>query len=212
MAISNYSELQTAITDWMDRSDISGSATDFITLGEARLNRLLEPVATTATLAGVVSSAQIDISSLSITEPQNLYVTDNGQEYFVTPKALGTFPVDDETGLPSIWAIEGDYIKFDRPCDETYSFRFIYQGKLALSVSAPTNEFLTNSPDLYMAASIVWGCVYIKDIPNAAMWKQMLDEFTAEVKSDNAQKKRGLSTVDPALSSIGRRLDWGYRS
>jgi hypothetical protein len=206
MAISTFSELKTAIADWMARSDVSGSAADFITLGEARLNRLLEVVGTTATLAGVVDSAQIDISSLSIVEPQDLYVTVNGTEYFVAPRALGTFTIEDTSGQPGLWAIEGTSIKFDRACDQAYSFRFVYQGRFALSDAAPTNEFLTNNPDLYMAASIVWGNVYVKDMPQAAMWKQMLDEFTAEVRSNIAQKKRSQLTTDPALYDIGRRI------
>lgn len=204
MAISTYSELKTAIADWMARSDVSGSAADFITLGEARLNRLLEVVATTATLAGVVDSASISISALSIVEPQDLYVTDGNTEYFVAPRALGTFTTETISGLPGLWAIEGTNIKLDRPCDQAYSFRFIYQGRFALSDAAPTNEFLTNNPDLYMAASIVWGAVYTKDLQNGAMWKSMLDEFTAEVRSNIAQKKRSQLTTDPALVNIGR--------
>lgn len=204
MAISTFDELKTAIADWMARSDVSGSAADFITLGEARLNRLLEVVATTATLAGVVDSAEIDISALSIVEPQDLYVTDGNTEYFVAPRALGTFTTETISGLPGLWAIEGTNIKLDRPCDQTYSFRFIYQGRFALSDAAPTNEFLTNNPDLYMAASIVWGAVYTKDLQAGAMWKSMLDEFTAEVRSNIAQKKRSQLTSDPALVGIGR--------
>ena len=211
MSISTYSELKTAIADWMARSDVSGSAADFITLGEARLNRLLEVVATTVTLAGVVDSAQIDISALSIVEPQDLYVTDGNAEYFVAPRALGTFTTEPISGLPGLWAIEGNYIKFDRPCDQTYSFRFIYQGRFALSDAAPTNEFLTNNPDLYMAASIVWGAVYTKDLQSGAMWKGMLDEFTAEVRSNIAQKKRSNLTTDPALVGIGRsHTGWDF--
>ena len=204
MSISTYTELKTAISDWMARSDVSGSAADFITLGEARLNRLLEVVATTTTLAGVVDSTSVSISALSIVEPVSLYVTDNGQEYFVTPRALGSFTVEETSGLPGMWAIEGTNIKLDRPCDQTYSFRFVYQGRFALSDAAPTNEFLTNNPDLYMAASIVWGAVYTKDLQNGAMWKSMLDEFTAEVRSNIAQKKRSQLTVDPGLGVIGR--------
>lgn len=204
MAISTYSELKTAIADWMARSDVSGSAADFITLGEARLNRLLEVVATTATLAGVVDSASISISALSMVEPQDLYVTDGNTEYFVAPRALGTFTTETVSGLPGLWAIEGTNIKLDRPCDQAYSFRFVYQGRFALSDAAPTNEFLTNNPDLYMAASIVWGAVYTKDLQGGAMWKGMLDEFTAEVRSTIAQKKRSQLTADPALVGIGR--------
>jgi hypothetical protein len=205
MAISTYSELQIAITDWMDRSDISGSAEDFITLGEARLNRLLDVVATTTTLTGVVGSGQISTSALSIVEPVSLYVSNSGnEEFFVTPRALGSFPYSEDEGIPNIWAMAENLIKFDRPCDAAYSFRFTYQGRFALSDAAPTNELLTNHPDVYLAASIVWGCVYIKDVPNAAMWKQILDEFTAETKSNIAQKKRGNLTMDPALTSIRR--------
>ncbi len=41
MAINSYSTLQTAIQDWMDRSDVSGDVADFISLAEARFNREL---------------------------------------------------------------------------------------------------------------------------------------------------------------------------
>ncbi len=204
MAISTYSELKTAIADWMARSDISGSAADFITLGEARLNRLLDPVGTTALLTGVIGSAAIDISSLSVQEPQNVYIRSGEQEFYLTPKALGTYSTSQIPGFPSIWSIEANTIVLDRELDEAYSFRFVYLGRFALSDLAPTNEFLTNNPDLYMAASIVWGSTYIKDLPQAAMWKQLLDEFTAEVAHENAKKKRSQLTVDPALSLIGR--------
>lgn len=206
MSIATYSELKTAIADWMARSDVSGSAADFITLGEARLNRLLEVVATTATLTGVVDSASVSVSALSIVEPVALYATDNSQEYFVTPRSLGSFTVEETSGLPGIWAIEGTNIKFDRPCDQAYSFRFVYQGRFALSDAAPTNEFLTNNPDLYMAASIVWGAVYTKDMQGGAMWTGMLAEFTAEVRNNISQKKRSQLTVDPGLGAIGRHF------
>ncbi|RVI91822.1 hypothetical protein [Sinorhizobium meliloti] len=209
MAISTYSQLQAAISDWMARSDVSGSAADFITLGEARLNRLLDVVATTTTLTGVVGSRQIDVSSLSIVEPVSLYITDGNEEFLISLQPLGSFAWDTQSGLPTQAAFEGNYIKFERECDQAYSFRFTYQGRFALSDAAPTNEFLTNNPDLYLAASIVWGAAYIKDLPAAAMWKQMLDEFTLEVRSTIAQKKRSMLGVDPALMNVGRwDSDW----
>ena len=39
MAISNYSELKAAIADWLDRSDLTDSIPDFITLAETRHRR-----------------------------------------------------------------------------------------------------------------------------------------------------------------------------
>ncbi len=152
MSITNYSELKAAVLDWMARPELTNAA-DYITLAEARLNRLLDPVGTTATLTGVIDSDTLSIASLAVQEPQNLYVTQGESEYFVTPRALGTYSTTNIEGLPSIWSIEGTTITFDRPCAEAYSFRFVYLGRFALSDVAPTNEFLTNNPDLYLAAS-----------------------------------------------------------
>lgn len=203
MAISTYAELQTAITDFMARNDVSGKAADFIALGEARLNRLLGVVATTATLTGTIGSNELDISSLSVQEPQNLYVTYGESELFLIPRALGTYTTTTIQGRPSIWALEAQKIKLDRPLETADTFRFVYLGRFALSDAAPTNEFLTNNPDLYLAASIVWGCTYTKD-PAISLWKSSLDEFVAEVSAENARKKRSVLTTDPALSLIGR--------
>ena len=41
MAISTYSELQTAAANWLDRSDLSDRIPEFIALAEARFNRIL---------------------------------------------------------------------------------------------------------------------------------------------------------------------------
>lgn len=210
MSITNYSELKSAISDFMARTDLTGNVADFISLGEARLNRLLGPVGTTATLTGSIGAQTLSISSLSVHEPQSLYYRQGETEYFLVPRPLGTFSTTTIQGSPSIWAIEADTISLDRPMIEAYTFRFVYLGRFALSDAAPTNEFLTNNPDLYLAASIVWGCTYTKD-PAIAMWKQALDEFTQEVANDNARKKRGQLTVDPALGLMGQNR-WSIRT
>ncbi|WP_313195857.1 hypothetical protein [Shinella zoogloeoides] len=205
MAISNYAELQTEITDWMARNDVQGKATTFIQLAESRLNRLLEPVSTTATLTGTAGSPAIDISVLNMTEPDALWVTADKTERSMTPLVLGTFPTTDQADVPAFWAIEGNTIQFERPCADAYSFRFIFKGRLALSNAAPSNAFLKNHPDLYLAASIYWGSVYIQNAGLAVGFKSMWDEFLAEVQNEEAEKKRGMLTVDPMLTLLGRR-------
>jgi hypothetical protein len=206
MPFSNYTELQASITDWMARSDISGQAADFITLGEAGLNRELKQVGTTTMLTGVSGQDYIDISALSMIEPKALFVQDTDAEYEMTKQELGTYTKHEFSGRPNIWAIEGSRIVFDRDLDQAYPFRFVYTGHFALSVSAPTNDFLTKNPDLYMAASIVWGSVYVKSSPDVSLWANMLGAFLASVKHTEARKARGDMIVDPALLVIGKRF------
>ena len=205
MAISTYAELQAAITDWMARSNLSGNAADFITLAEARLNRMLGPVATETTISALAGVTSVSTAGLSIIKPVSLYkIVDGSDDEFITPRALGSFTMSEVSGSPTIWATATNALKFDRPLDEDYDFRFFYEGRFALSDAAPTNEFLTDHPDLYLAASIAWGGVYIEDQTKIAMWSAMLEQFTAEVKSNIAQRKRGLLIVDPGLASARR--------
>ena len=202
MAITTYTELKSAITDYMARSDLTGNVEDFIALAEARLNRLLKMVETDTTLTGTAASRRIDISSLSLIQPIALFAVSNGDEVEISRKPDGSFAYDDTAGLPSFYGLDGTNIDFDRPLDQAYTFRFRYQGRFALSDAAPTNKLLTENPDVYLSASIVWGSIYIKDASQAAGFKSILDEFVTETKNILSQAKRGTLAVDPALVRV----------
>lgn len=207
MSISNYTELQASVGNWMARSDLSGDAADFIMLGEAALNRELDPVETDAALTGVVDSRSIDISALPMDEPIALFIKDSvtSDEMELTPKTDGTFPYQSTSGQPRYWSIDGSNIDFDRPCDQAYSFRFRYSERFALSDSAPTNWLLTNHPDVYLAATLIWGGLFTRDSEIGSTYAQVLDRAVPSIKHKIAQKKRALLTVDRALQDINRR-------
>ena len=204
MAITSYSELKSAIADWMARTDVSGSTSDFISLAEARLNRELQAVEVDAALTGVVGSREIDVSALAIDRALALFFSDNGSEHEVDPASATNIVYTDENGAPSQWVWDDGKIKFDRPLDLAYPVRFRYDQKFALSDAAPTNWLLTNHPDLYLAASIAWGGAYIRD-DITARWDAAASDFIAQVRHDLASRKRSTLRADPALvGSIGR--------
>lgn len=208
MAITNYTELQQAVSDWMARGDVAGNAQDFISLAEARMNRELGPVETDVTLAGTISSRTLDISSLSMVKPVALFLSDTGGERPLLMRANGTFPYIDSEGMPAIWSIDGSTIAFDRPCDQAYSFRFRYQERFALSGSVTTNSLLRDHPDVYLAATLMWGGVFTQDGAYAAGFKGLLDEAIPAIRSTIAQSKRGVLTVDPGLVAANRSDRW----
>jgi hypothetical protein len=210
MTITNYTELQQAVSDWMARGDVSGNAADFITLAEARLNRELNPVETDVALVGVPSSRTIDISSIAMVKPVAVFIADTGGERELLPRANGTFPYMDSEGMPSIWSIDGATIAFDRPCDQAYNFRFRYQERFALSDSVATNSLLRDHPDVYLAATLMWGGVFTQDGAFAAGHKGLLDEAIPAIRSTIAQSKRGVLTVDPGLVAANRSDRWYF--
>lgn len=209
MALDTYSNLSAAISDWMARSDLVGNAADWITLGEARLNRHLGAVEVDQTLTGTTDSRSIDISAYSIAWPIALFLIDpaSSDEVEVLPKPLGGFEYLDTSAQPRFYGLDNQQqaIKFDSPCDQAYTFRFRYAQRFALSDAAPTNWLLTNHPDLYLAAAITWGCVFTGMDARAGVYKAAWDMGITEVKNLISRGKHGTLTVDPALVAMPRR-------
>lgn len=213
MALSTYSELQASVASWLERSDMTTVIVDCIALAEARLNRELGPVETDASLTGTVDSRSLDISALSLVEPIELWVANpsNEDEREVQQQSPSTMAYADTSGPPQQWVMAStSALKLDRPCDQAYAFRFHYRQRFALSDSATTNWLLTNHPDIYLAASLMWGAGYQEAFPNGAMWKGVLDEQLPAVAHTLAKQRKGTLRVDPGLANIGRRSTFNY--
>jgi hypothetical protein len=132
--------------------------------------------------------------------PIALFVAETGlDEVELTPKADGTFPYRVDNGYPRFWAIDGTNIDLDCPLQQAYPFRFRYRQRFALSDAADTNWLLTNHPDLYLAATLIWGGVFIRNDATSARWATILADALASVRNIIAQSKRSVLTVDPAL-------------
>lgn len=208
MALDTYANLKTAVLDWMTRADLSGNVADWITLAEARLNRELNPVEVDQSLTGTAGSREIDLSSYSIVEALDLYLIDGtGDETTLTQKH--DFARSATSDEPSFWDyyqhVSAGKIIFDCLLDQAYTFRFRYRQRFALSDSATTNWLLTNHSDVYLAAVLVWGSGFVQKFQEAGGWKTILDESIPSVRSIIADAKRAVSTVDPGLTTIGRR-------
>lgn len=211
MSITNYTELQTAVLDFMARNELTGNVADFITLAEARLNRELGAVEVNDTITAVTNVNAIDVTSLSVVEPLALLIAQTGfDEIELTPKVDGTYPRLTSSGMPRYFSLidQGTSIVFDRAPDTTYPMRFRFRQRFALSALAPTNWLLTNHPDIYLAACIVWGNIFIGATDKTAFYKAVLDDGMPSLKNTIARQKRAVLTVDPMLQCIGRRV-WG---
>lgn len=204
MAISTYAELKTAVDNWMARSDLSGSAADFITLAEARLNRKIPAVETDVTLTGTLDSRRISVSAHNVVSPIALFLVEtNGDEREIVQKSDGSFPYSDTSDEPTYWAMDGTNIDFDCPLNAAYTFRFRIRQRFVLSDSATTNWLLTNHPDIYLAATIVWSGAFIRDPETLSLFKGTLEEGIPEVQTIIAEQSRGVLTVDPGLTQGG---------
>lgn len=201
MALATYSDLQGQVSNWMANSGMTAQAADLITLGEAHLNRELPAVQTDVTLTGTLDNRRIDVSAHSVVSPLALYLIDpsTSDETEITQKADGTFPHTNTSDTPSIWAMDGENIDFDCPLDVAYTFRFRIRQRYALSDTATTNWLLTNHPDVYLAAVLVWSGLYKRNSGIATDFASVLREGIRSIKNVIMEQNRALLTIDPAL-------------
>lgn len=210
MTITTYDELKTAIGNWAQRTDMSSFADEIIDLAEADLNRKVPFSEADANLTATISSREIDISALNVSEPVALWLTTEEEDDQIPLKRDGSFPYFDTSGYPGFAALDdnNDRIDFDRPADQAYTFRFRYRGRYALSDAAPTNQLLTDHPDAYLLSCMYWAGFLDRNPALMAMEGKM-ERAISDAATYFARRYRGTLTVDPALVlAASGRYDW----
>jgi hypothetical protein len=210
MAISTYSELQTAVRRWLSRenqANFSDRVPEFISLAESFLNNVLplriNVVDTTLTATEAADSITLPSDYVA---PIALRHTTDPYE-LLTLCAAGDLPIISTQGRPKLWAVDEGTVSFERACDSAHTFRFRYRKRFALSVSATTNWLLTNCPDAYLWATLYEAGGFTDDSSLEAKAKARRDEAVALAKA-MAATSLGVATLrsDRGLTSIGGRI------
>jgi hypothetical protein len=201
MAISNYSELQIAVADWLHDDILTPKVPDFITLGEVTLNRRLrlmqqEEVATINTSIvnrfGTLPSdflELIDLALYSDNSPQTLTQT--------TLAKINEMPTN-VYAMPRFYAISSSII-FDVISDESYACQLRYYKKLDIETDL-TNFVLTNYPDLYLYSALLASAPYIENDARIATWASLLDNAIVNtIKSDGRSRGKTMLVADAGL-------------
>lgn len=206
MAITNYTELKDAIINWSHRDDIDLLIPDFIRLAEKEAyNNPVETLKvknleqTTTLTASTVSEFLALPSDYKMLRSSRLDIANqSGFIRYRTPEQLVRY---DQTNRPCFFTIVDTRIEFDRVPDEAYEFDINYYAEdSALTEASPTNELLTNHPDIYL-----WGGVY-----KAFAWAQETEEmikyksmFYEAIAGANKADKEGRFGPAPVMKVDG---------
>lgn len=193
MAITTYSELQTAVSDWSHRT--VSQVTDFIALAEKRINAVLSSRLgeVETTLTGTIGSRYIALPSGYVAN-RGLWLTTYGNRIeivYVTPENL---PVIDVTNSqPYYYTIDGSNIAFDYPNSQafTYTFRFKKGYDIA---STSTNDILTRYPNVYLYGALIEASIFARDLNALDMFETKFMMALQECQSSE-QENRTLATL-----------------
>lgn len=154
MAITNYTELQTALTSWSHRSDLTTVIPDFIRNAELRMERDLR-------VSGMETSATITATgtaSLSLPtdflELRRIYSNASPVKVleYLTPDVFWNNYNSNQTGETKNFTIEaGQIVTGDIASQD---LKIVYYAKIPDLATNTTNWLLTDYPDLYLYASL----------------------------------------------------------
>jgi hypothetical protein len=194
MAITTYTELQSAIGNWLDHSLFTARIPEFITLFEATANRRLRvrEQETSTSLTVTSGTATLPTDYLGWRRATMASSPKIELEYVEPSYLQWAFP-SNTGGDPLVFTIEASSI-YIRPVTSD-NLTFLYYAKVpALSDSNPTNWLLTAHPDLYLFGSMVEAELFGVNDSRAPLWKARRDEIFDEIER-LATKSRGIGAV-----------------
>lgn len=192
MALGTYTELVSAVGDWLDRDDLSARAADFIRLAEVRLNRILEDpemeVVTTLTGDGATLPADFG-SMISIgTADGNALTPMTNAEYGALQ------PI---SGISRFYTIrEGAVYYYPGSANVTLVYR---RSIPALTADNASNWLLDRAPDVYLYGALVQASAFLAEDDRIGLWKSAFDEAISELQSDGTKRKWGMGPLAPRI-------------
>ena len=194
MAIGTYSELQTAVANWLDRDDLTDRITEFIALTEARMNRILR----------LAIMLNVDVSNLggaaTLVSGTRDYALPSGYLQmldfhlrtdpittlsYITPENMNSMWAGSQVGKPVAYTIFSDNssgtpikkVKLGPSPDSAYDYSMMFYKKIdALSITNTTEQMLTNNPDVYLYGALMEAEPFLMNDARIQLWATAFGE------------------------------------
>ena len=187
MALSTYAELRTSIGDWLNRSDLSATIPDFISLAEAQIERTLR-TRQMIVRANADFNAQYGTVPADFLEAKSLKLTSTNPP---TPLSFLTIDALDQqsstytaSGKPKFFGVVGNQLRIQPAPDGTYTTELTYFAKLTkLSNSVTSNWLLASSPDIYLYGSLLQAAPYLQDDARIQTWATLYERALNDLRT-----------------------------
>jgi hypothetical protein len=207
MSISTYTELKTAVANFLARDDLTSQIPNFIQLAESRMSRELETrdqeKRATATLTSgdeyiALPTDLREVREVSLgTDPKTVL------SYF-SPSSLDSTYSSNGSGKPLGFSIVGGEMKLRPIPDAGYTAEIVYIGSLSsLSDSNLTNVVLSRHPDAYLYGALAEAYAFLLDETRAAQYMQRFSLAIEEIKVDEQRANYGTGSLQ--IKSIYQR-------
>ncbi len=194
MSFADYTSLQSEISDYLARGDLTDKIPSFIRLCEAKLNRIL-----TCKDMEQRSTATIDIAS---DEPEFLSLpTDFQAMRRIRLSSIASKPrlefatqafIDDKRtsggnviGQPRWFTVMGSELELFPTPDAAYVLEMIYRKQIPALADNDTNWLLETHPDAYLYGALLEAEPYMKNDARIGTWAQALSSVVDQINTNS---------------------------
>ena len=192
MSISTYSDLKSAVADFLNRQDLDAIVPTFISLAEARINRDLRHF-NMVKRSTAAADTRYSTPPGDWLETIRLHITDN------PPSDLELISQNDmaqlreqgpQAGRPRFYAITAGEIEFFPTPDQSYTSELVYYADVpALSDENTDNWLLRKYPDIYLYGALIHSAPYLDEDQRTSTWAALYQSAidAANMESDKAR-------------------------
>jgi hypothetical protein len=191
MAIANYSELKTEVSDFSHRTDLTSKMDTFTALAEAVINKDLRSLDMEKRLEITFDDPFYDLPA-DYMEYRALQIDNAGARCPIkqySPQQLDSL-YSRATGTVSGFAIHGGQMEL-RPAPSvsaTVDGELTYYARVPTLVTNSTNDILTKFPMIYLSAMMIQVYLYLQEDDELRKWS---DAYNSQIKVANKSAQGG---------------------
>lgn len=205
MSITSYSELQTAVGNWLNRPDLSSYIPDLVMMGQLRIYRDMRIRAMESALNVTIDGSGNAALPTDYTDLKYAYIDGTPTQPLQRRNVqyiFDTFPTRSSDAKPKFISRDAGNFIFGPFPDSTYTVKGTYYARLPLlSNSNTTNWFIVNAPDLLLFAALTEAEKFIKNDDRVALWSASYESIKTQIVNEERRESHSGSAPTSAVSA-----------
>jgi hypothetical protein len=211
VSIASYSDLVSAVPDWMQRpgdTTITTIVPDLIRLAEDMFNYgygdegdglYMPPLRTRDMETRAVQTVTTEYATVptDFLELRSIKVNDNPEAALIysSPQQFAEAASSYTSGSPRTYTIVDGTFRFGPSPAGSEIELFYYAAIPALTADAATNWLLAKAPSAYLYGALFHAAQYIKDDPSAAKWFGLCAAIVRSLQRQDRRAKYGAASL-----------------
>lgn len=188
MSITTYGELKSAISDFLNRDDLTTVIPTFISLAEAQIARDIRHWKQEKRVTTSVDERYENLPNDWI-EVKFVALSTGAMLETADPSRMAQMrSASDTPGTPRYVRMTADQLEFyPTPAAATDISMLYYARVPALSDAAPTNWLLADAPDVLLYGALLHSAPYLSDDARASVWGSLYQSGVEKLNFENAR-------------------------